>query len=66
MAAVVLNLSELLQGIPAGAWVAISERQHKAIAYGADARWVLNQARRLGERLPLMLRVPGANATFSE
>jgi hypothetical protein len=58
MAALAVNLVEILQGIPAGAWVAISERQHKAIAYGVDARSVLNQARSLGERLPLMLRVP--------
>jgi len=53
-------ISELLEGIPAGAWVAISERQQKAIAFGADARSVLNEARGQGERLPLMLRVPEA------
>lgn len=58
MANLGLNLAELFQGIPAGDWVAISESQRKAIAFGADARSVLNQARGLGERLPLMLRVP--------
>lgn len=58
MATLGLNFAELFQGIPAGDWVAISERQRKAIAFGADARSVLNQARGLGERLPLMLRVP--------
>ena len=58
MAALALNMADLLAGIPAGAWVAISERLQKAIAYGTDARLVLNAARRQGERLPLMLRVP--------
>jgi hypothetical protein len=58
MATLGLNITELLEGIPAGAWVAISERQRKAIAFGTDARAVLNAARRMGERLPLMLRVP--------
>jgi hypothetical protein len=53
-----LALDQLLQGMPAGAWVAISERHQKALAYGTDARLVLNEARGLGESLPLMLRVP--------
>lgn len=52
------NIAQIFDGLPAGAWVAISEKLHKAIAFGADARSVLNEARGLGERLPLMLRVP--------
>ena len=52
------TLKQIFEGIPAGAWVAISEKQQKAIAFGPDARAVLNQARGLGERLPLMMRVP--------
>lgn len=55
-----LALHQLLQGIPAGVWVAISERQQKALAYGADARLVLKEARGQGENLPLMLRMPEA------
>jgi hypothetical protein len=57
MSKLVANLADLLKDIPAGAWVAISEQQHKAIAYGADARTVLMEARVQGERLPLMLRM---------
>jgi len=57
MSTLVANLADLLKDIPAGAWVAISEQQHKAIAHGADARSVLMEARGKGERLPLMLRV---------
>lgn len=61
MATTVADLSELLKGIPAGAWVAISERQNKALAYGVDAQVVFNQAIEQGEKLPLMVRVPDQN-----
>jgi hypothetical protein len=58
MATTIADLSDLLKGIPAGAWVAISEQQHKAIAFGVDAQAVLNEAQQKGEKLPLMVRVP--------
>jgi hypothetical protein len=58
MSKLIPNLSEILSAIPAGEWVAISERQQQAIAHGRDARSVLNEARGLGESLPLMIRVP--------
>ena len=61
MATTVADLSELLKGIPAGAWVAISERQNKALTYGVDAQAVFNEARQKGEKLPLMVRVPDQN-----
>jgi hypothetical protein len=65
MATLVADFAEILKDIPAGAWVAISERQHQALAYGADARSVLNAARGKGERLPLMLRVPATDAAMA-
>ena len=58
MATAVADLAALLQGIPAGAWVAISERQRKVLAYGADAQAVMNEAREKGEARPLIVRVP--------
>jgi hypothetical protein len=58
MSTLVPNLNEILQSIPAGEWVAISEPRHQAIAHGRDARSVLNEARGLGEPMPLMIRVP--------
>jgi hypothetical protein len=61
MATVITDLPDLLKGIPAGAWVAISELQNKALAFGFDAQAVLNEARQKGERLPLMVRVPEQN-----
>lgn len=61
MAATVADIFDLLKGIPAGAWVAISESQKKALAYGVDAQAVFNEARQKGEKLPLMVRVPDQN-----
>jgi hypothetical protein len=58
MSKLVANLDEILNEFPAGAWVAISAAQHRAIAYGEDALCVLKEARVKGEHLPLMLRVP--------
>ena len=64
MAATIADLSELLKDIPAGAWVAISEKQHKAIAFGVAAQAVLNEAQEKGEKLPLMVRVPDRNSAM--
>jgi hypothetical protein len=58
MATAVVDVSSLLKGIPSGAWVAISERQNKVVAYGADAQAVSRQAKEKGEANPLMVRVP--------
>jgi hypothetical protein len=55
------DLPDLLKGIPPGAWVAISEEQHKAIAFGVDAEAVHSEALQKGEKLPLMVRVPDQN-----
>ena len=65
MSTIFTNFAEILQELPAGAWVAISERQHQAIAFGLDARAVLNEARVKGERLPLMIRVPETSSAIA-
>jgi hypothetical protein len=65
MSRLVANLTDILKGIPAGAWVAISEGQHQALAYGADARSVLNEARGKGEPLPLMVRMPEQSSAMA-
>ena len=64
MATAVADLANLLKDVPAGAWVAISERLHKVVAYGVDAQAVLNQARESGEADPLLVRVPEQTAMF--
>jgi hypothetical protein len=58
MATTVADLPELLKGIPPGAWVAISESQNKALAYGVDPQVVFDEAQQKGEAQPLMVRVP--------
>jgi hypothetical protein len=65
MASVSFDLSELLKGIPAGAWVAISERSNSVLAYAADVQTVVGLARSQGETDPLVVRVPEqASALF--
>lgn len=58
MATATIDYMDLLKGIPAGAWVAISEREQRVIAYAADLTTVLNVARERGEQEPLIVRVP--------
>jgi len=55
MATAIVDLFELLEGIPAGAWVAISERQHSVLAYGADAQSVLSEAQAKGNTVHLSI-----------
>jgi hypothetical protein len=56
MAAVAINLSEILKDVPRGAWVALC--QYRVVAYGADMQSVLAEARRKGVRDPLIVKVP--------
>lgn len=58
MAMTVTDLPALLEGIPPGAWVAISEAQIKVLAHGIDPDAVQQEAQRKGEPLPLMVLVP--------
>lgn len=62
MAAVAIDLRDLLKDIPAGAWVAVE--QYRVIAYGADMQQVLAEARQKGAREPLILKVPDRQETL--
>ncbi len=64
MAALAIDFGTLLRGIPKGAWVAISENQERVVAYSADMHDVLEQARRLGEADPIILRVPESESAL--
>jgi Family of unknown function (DUF5678) len=64
MATAVADLASLLKGIPSGAWVAISERENRVLAYGADAQAVLHESEQKGENHPLIIRVPDQNAAM--
>lgn len=58
MATAAIDLSEMLKGIPEGAWVAISEQAQKVVAYSADLQTVIQSAHEQGENNPLIVRVP--------
>jgi hypothetical protein len=58
MATSAMDLTELLKGIPEGAWVAISEHAHKVVSYAADLQTVMNDAHAQGESDPIIVRVP--------
>lgn len=58
MTTAIADLANLLNGIPPGAWVAISEAQHRVMAFGPDAQAVLAESLSEGEQDPLIVRVP--------
>ena len=60
-----LNLSKILEGVPRGAWVAISEENQTVVAYGSDMRAVLKEAKDKGEPDPLITRVPEQNTLLA-
>ena len=64
MTTAVADLTDLLKGIPSGAWVAISEKTNTVLAYGPDAQEVLREAKERGEEHPLILRVPDQAAAM--
>jgi hypothetical protein len=62
MAAVAIDLSDILKDVPAGAWVALE--QYRIVAYGADMQQVLAEARKKGVREPLIVKVPDRQETL--
>jgi hypothetical protein len=58
MAAAMIDYPELLKGLPAGVWVAISENTNQVIAYSAEIQTVIERAHEHGEDEPLIVRVP--------
>jgi hypothetical protein len=55
------DIYSLLTDIPAGAWVAVSEREHRVVTFGTDFCLILKEARERGEELPLIVREPDQN-----
>lgn len=64
MATALIDYSALLKGLPAGAWVAISEEKNAVTAYGAELQAVIDKAHEQGEPDPLILRVPELAVTL--
>jgi hypothetical protein len=59
-----LDLTELLKGIPRGAWVAISSQHERVVAFGSELHVVLDEAKAKGEKDPLIARVPESAAAL--
>jgi len=62
MFAAAKDISKLLEGVPRGAWVAVSHDETKIIAYAAELQEVLQKARQAGEDSPVIMRVPETDA----
>jgi hypothetical protein len=64
MAPAVYDFGKLLEGIPAGAWVAISSDEKRVVAYAAEMRDAVQKANEAGEQNPIVLRVPLSPCAF--
>jgi hypothetical protein len=64
MASATIDYMDLLKDIPAGAWVAISEREGRVIAFAADLPTAMKLAHESGEDEPLIVRVPEQNTVL--
>lgn len=58
MPATIEALPRLIEGIPKGAWVALSHDQDRVVVYGAELEDVLRRSREAGENDPVVIRVP--------
>jgi Family of unknown function (DUF5678) len=58
------DISKLLEDIPKGAWVALSNDEERVVAYAAELQDALDKAKDAGESNPVVTRVPqhGAQA----
>ena len=59
-----IDFTALLKGVPKGAWVAISAEHDRVVTFGADMRTVLETARKMGEKDPVITRVPEASVVM--
>ena len=60
MAMNIQEIYEMMNGLPPGAWVAISTEKRLVLSYGDDALKVFAQAKAAGEKIPFIGRVPEA------
>jgi len=57
MAMNIQEIYDLMDGLPIGAWVAISTEQRRVLSYGDDAMKVFAEAKAAGEKIPFIGRV---------
>jgi hypothetical protein len=64
MAPMVHDFDKLLEGIPRGAWVALSQNEDRVLAYAAELKDAIRKAQEQGEPNPVIVRVPQSSAAF--
>jgi hypothetical protein len=64
MAPMVHDFGKLLEGVPVGAWVAISHDEDRVLAYAAELKDAIRKAHELGEKDPVIVRVPQSPGAF--
>ena len=62
MAVEITEIYKLMEGLPPGSWVAISTDRHQVLCFGEDSKAVYDEAKRKGEEIPFIGRVPEVNA----
>ena len=60
----VTDFGKLLSGIPPGAWVAVSRTEDRVIAFSAEMKEAIKQAKEKGEPNPIIFRVPLSTAAL--
>jgi hypothetical protein len=63
MFAAAKDISKLLEGVPNGAWVAVSHDETRLVAFAAELQAVLQKSKQAGEDYPVIVRVPETGAT---
>jgi hypothetical protein len=58
------DISRLLEGVPKGAWVALSHDEERRLAYADDLAEAVKKANALGEPDPVVVRVPKDNSSL--
>jgi phosphopantetheinyl transferase (holo-ACP synthase) len=64
MAPIVRDFDKLLEGVPRGAWVAISHDEDRVVAYAAELKEAISKAQEQGEQNPVIVRVPQSSGAF--
>ena len=59
------DFGKLLEGIPRGAWVAISQDEDRVLAYAAEIKDAVRKAQETGEQNPIIIRIPLSPAAFA-
>ena len=59
-----VDFPKLLENIPKGAWVAISQDHSKVVAYSAQLSEAIALAHEAGESDPIVMRVPEASGAW--